>query len=224
MLHFLLLEKLFGNKIVDWQDLGELGFRLLIDLIVAFIVIRWLYYPVQKRKDYLFTYFLFNVLIFLLCFLLSSVKLSIGFAFGLFAVFGILRYRTESVPIREMTYLFIVISLAVLNALSNKKVSYVELLFTNFVILFITFLIEKVWLIRHENRKVILYDNIELIKPQNYAQFLEDLRKRTGLNIHRAVVGKIDMVRETAVVHAFYYEDALSTVTEESSTEDSAGA
>lgn len=221
MLTYLLLDKIFGNKIADWDDFGELTIRFFFDLLVVFIIVRLLYYPVQKRKDYLFTYFLFNVLIFFLCFLLSNVKLSIGFAFGLFAIFGILRYRTESIPIREMTYLFIVIAIAVLNALTNKKVSYLEIFFTNFSIVFITYLIEKVWLITHENRKVILYDNIELIKPERYAELLEDLKRRTGLNIHKVVLGKIDLVRETATLYVFYYEEKLSVLTDDDSISDS---
>jgi hypothetical protein len=120
-----------------------------------------------------------------------------------------------------MTYLFIVIAIAVLNALTNKKVSYLEIFFTNFSIVFITYLIEKVWLITHENRKVILYDNIELIKPERYAELLEDLKRRTGLNIHKVVLGKIDLVRETATLYVFYYEEKLSVLTDDDSISDS---
>jgi hypothetical protein len=131
--------EIFGIPLLDVEDFTELVFRFSINFIVAFVVIRMLYYPSAKRKDYLFTYFIFNMLIFFVSFLMSSVKLQLGFAFGLFAVFGILRYRTEPLPIKEMTYLFIVISIAVINALANKKISFFELAFTNTVIMAFTF-------------------------------------------------------------------------------------
>ncbi len=209
MHYYLLLNKIFGSKLIDTDDFAELLFRFAINLIVAFVIIRLLYYPSQKRKDYLFTYFLFNALIFLLCYLLSSVKLSIGFAFGLFAIFGILRYRTEAVPIREMTYLFMVIGIAVLNSLTNKKVSIAELAFTNLAIIFVTYLIERVFLIKHESRKTILYERVELITPEKREELIADLRKRTGLNIHRVEIGKIDFLRDTAQVWAFYFENKV---------------
>ena len=197
MNYALLLTKIFGSEIFDSKDFFELLFRFLINLVVAFIIIRMLYYPSQKRKDYLFTYFLFNILIFLLCYLLSNIKLSIGFAFGLFAIFGILRYRTEAVPIREMTYLFMVIAVAVLNSLTNKKVSITEVIFTNGIIILVTYLLERVFLIKHESRKTVLYERIELITPEKRTELIDDLRKRTGLTIHRIEIGKIDFLRES---------------------------
>lgn len=206
-MNYNLLAKLFGSEIFDSKDFFELIFRFLINIIVAFVVIRLLYYPSQKRKDYLFTYFLFNILIFLLCYLLSNIKLSIGFAFGLFAIFGILRYRTEAVPIREMTYLFMVIAVAVLNSLTNKKISIAEVVFTNGVILVVTYLLERVFLIKHESRKTVLYERIELITPEKRTELIEDLKIRTGLQIHRVEIGKIDFLRDTATIRIFYFEN-----------------
>lgn len=185
----------------------ELLFRLIINFIVAFIIIRLIYYPVHNRKDYLFTYFVFNLLIFFVSYLLSGVKLQLGFAFGLFAIFGILRYRTEQLAIKEMTYLFVVIAIAIINALANKKISHAELFFTNFAIIAVTYLLEKQWLLRHETSKTITYEKIDLIKPENQQQLIEDLTTRTGLKINRVQVGRIDFLRDTARVRIFYFED-----------------
>ncbi|CAG0971088.1 hypothetical protein FLAV_01242 [Flavobacteriales bacterium] len=206
-MNYALLVKIFGSELFDSKDFFELFFRFSINIFVAFVVIRLLYYPSQKRKDYLFTYFLFNILIFLLCYLLSNIKLSIGFAFGLFAIFGILRYRTEAVPIREMTYLFMVIAVAVLNSLTNKKISIAEIVFTNGIILLVTYLLEKVFLIKHESRKTVLYERIELITPEKRVELIEDLKARTGLEIHRVEIGKIDFLRDTASIRIFYFEN-----------------
>lgn len=206
-MNYALPVKIFGSELFDSKDFFELFFRFSINIFVAFVVIRLLYYPSQKRKDYLFTYFLFNILIFLLCYLLSNIKLSIGFAFGLFAIFGILRYRTEAVPIREMTYLFMVIAVAVLNSLTNKKISIAEIVFTNGIILLVTYLLEKVFLIKHESRKTVLYERIELITPEKRTELINDLKARTGLEIHRVEIGKIDFLRDTATIRIFYFEN-----------------
>jgi hypothetical protein len=198
--------EIFGSPLYD-QDFLELLFRLVINFIVAFIIIRLIYYPVHNRKDYLFTYFVFNLLIFFVSYLLSGVKLQLGFAFGLFAIFGILRYRTEQLAIKEMTYLFVVIAIAIINALANKKISHAELFFTNFAIIAVTYLLEKQWLLRHETSKTITYEKIGLIKPENHQQLIEDLTTRTGLKINRVQVGRIDFLRDTARVRIFYFED-----------------
>ena len=198
--------EIFGSPLYD-EDFLDLLFRLVIDFSVAFVIIRLIYYPVHNRKDYLFTYFIFNLLIFFVSYLLSGVKLQLGFAFGLFAIFGILRYRTEQLAIKEMTYLFVVIAIAIINALANKKISYAELLFTNIAIIAVTYLLEKRWLLRHETSKTITYEKIDLIKPENQQQLIDDLTERTGLKINRVQVGRIDFLRDTARVRIFYFED-----------------
>ncbi|MGB0368163.1 MAG: DUF4956 domain-containing protein [Flavobacteriales bacterium] len=198
--------EIFGSPLYD-VDFLELAFRLFINFSVAFVIIRLIYYPVHNRKDYLFTYFIFNLLIFFLSYLLSGIKLQLGFAFGLFAIFGILRYRTEALAIKEMTYLFVVIAIAVINALSNKKISFAELMFTNFAIIAITYLLEKKWLLRHEVNKTVVYEKIELVKPENHHLLIKDLEERTGLKIERVQVGRIDFLRDVARVKIFFYED-----------------
>ena len=150
---------------------------------------------------------LISVTVFFLCFLLENVKLELGFALGLFAIFGIIRYRTDPIPIKEMTYLFIVIGVSVINALANKKISHSELLFTNFIIVAVAYGLEKIWLLKHESRKTITYEKIELILPEKREELLEDLKVRTGLNITRVEIRKLDFLRDTALLRIFYFED-----------------
>ena len=202
--------ELFNIKLVDFQDLGELFFRFLFNIGVVFIIIRYIYYPIRRRRDYLLTYALISTIIFLLCFLLDNVKLEIGFALGLFAIFGIIRYRTRQIPIKEMTYLFLVIGISVINALSNKKVSYAELIVTNLLVITVAFLLERVLLLRHESSKIINYEKIELIKPENRDKLKAELEARTGLEINRIQVGKIDFLKDSAKVMIYYYDSSNS--------------
>lgn len=200
--------ELIGVEIIDYNNFFELILRFLLNFSVIMLLVRWLYYGVTRRKDYLFTYILISAIVFLLCYLLENVKLQIGFALGLFAIFGIIRYRTAQIPIKEMTYLFLVIGVSVVNALTNKKVSLAELLFTNAAIIFITYGLEKLWLLRHESAKLINYEKIDLIKPENRAKLIEDLQVRTGLSkINRVEIGRIDFLRDTCKLIIYYYED-----------------
>jgi uncharacterized membrane protein len=198
--------EIFGIEVINTTDFYELLARFSFNMLIITIAIRFLYYPGARRKDYLFTYILISAIIFLLCFLLDNVKLQIGFALGLFAIFGIIRYRTNPIPIKEMTYLFLVIGVSVVNALANKKVSYAELLFTNFSILAIAFILEKVNLVKHETTKSIEYDKIDLIKRENRAALIADLEERTGLKINRVEVGRINFLRDTARIKIFYFD------------------
>lgn len=200
--------ELFNIELINIEDFTELFLRFLMNFTVIFIIVRFLYYRIQRRRDYLFTYILISSVIFLLCFLLDNVKLELGFALGLFAIFGIIRYRTLQMPIKEMTYLFLVIGISVINALANKKVSYAELAFTNLALIGITWLLEKLMLLKHESCKSVNYEKIELIKPERRAELIEDLQKRTGIVINRVEVGKIDFLKDTAKVNIFYFESA----------------
>ena len=194
-----------GMEIFNAPDLLELVIRFCLNLGVILLLVRWLYYPATRRKDYLFTYILISCVIFLLCYLLESVKLQIGFALGLFAIFGIIRYRTLSIPIKEMTYLFLIIGVSVINALANKKTSVAEVLFTNAAIVFITFGMEKIWLLKSVARKRITYEKLDLIKPENYGLLLADLQERTGLtNITRVEIGEINFLRDTCKMIVYF--------------------
>jgi hypothetical protein len=195
-----------GIELIDFPSFMELLLRFTLNMVVILILVRWLYYSTTKRKDYLFTYILISTLIFLLCYLLASVKLQIGFALGLFAIFGIIRYRTTSIPIKEMTYLFLIIGVSIINSLADTRTSVAEVLFTNFVIILITVGLEKIWLLKHELSKTIIYEKIDLIKPEDRQQLISDLEKRTGINkINRVEVGKIDFLKDTCTLKIFYY-------------------
>jgi len=198
--------KIFGIEIIDYTNVLELFVRFVFNFLVTTFIIRYLYYPTTRRKDYLFTYILLSTTIFLLIFMLESVKMKIGFALGLFAIFGIIRYRTNPIPIKEMTYIFVVIGLSVMNAMSSKKISYAELLLVNVIIIAIIYLLEKVWLLKHESSKVILLEKIELIKPEKQKELIADLEGRTGIKISRVEIGKINFLKDTARVKIFYFE------------------
>ena len=197
--------ELFGIDLYDSKDLVKLLFKFSIDLIFLFIIVRLIYYRIKDEKDYVFTFFMFNILTFFICYLLRKVPMEMGFALGLFAVFGILRYRTEAIPIRQMTYLFIVIGLSMINSLANKSISWFEILLANGIITIITYLIDRVWFSTIELTKTILYEKIELIKPENEQELIEDLKKRTGLQIVAVKVDKVDFLRDTAQVKIYYH-------------------
>lgn len=195
-----------GITFIDIPGFLEFVLRFLLNISVIMVLVRWLYYSKTRRKDYLFTYILISSIVFLLCFLLESVKLQIGFALGMFAIFGIIRYRTDALPIKEMTYLFLIIGVSVINALTNAETSLLDLLFTNLVIIFITFGLEKVWLLKHESSKLIVYEKIDLIREENNELLLKDLQERTGIKkINRVEVGKINFLRDTCELTIYYY-------------------
>lgn len=198
--------RVFGMRLFH-DDMWEMLFKFLVDLVVLYVLIRRIYYPIHRKKENLFTYFIFNIIIFFLCILMNNVKLSMGFAFGLFAIFSILRYRTEQISIKDMTYLFAVITLAVINALVSKKVSIAELVFTNGMILTTTYVLEHIWLTRHEAMKEVIYEKIELIKPENKDKLWQDLGARLGVKVSRVELGRIDLLRDTAQLRVFYFED-----------------
>ncbi|MCK5345206.1 MAG: DUF4956 domain-containing protein [Candidatus Heimdallarchaeota archaeon] len=195
-----------GNDLIHLPELLELLTKFASHLIVLLIIVRWLYYTVAKRKDYLFSYILIGSVVFLLCYILESVSLQLGFALGLFAIFGIIRYRTMQIQIKEMTYLFLVIGISVINSLAHNQISYVELLFTNMLIIFITWGLERAWLLKHETSKFVDYERIELIRQENRDQLIEDLEERTGIKkINRVEIGAINFIRDTVNIKIFYF-------------------
>ena len=187
----------------DWGALSELLIRFFLNTAVIALIVRVFYYPKSKRRDYFFTFMLIAISVFLLIFLMGGVKLKIGFALGLFAIFGIIRYRTESVPIREMTYLFLIIAVSAINGLATS-ISYVELLATNLLFIISIWALESNRWVKHVASKLVLYDNVNLISPDKEAELIEDLKKRTGLDILRVEVGAIDFSKDTAMVKIYY--------------------
>ena len=181
----------------------NLVFRFGFNLSVAFIIIKLIYHRDHNNNDFVFTYFMFNSLIFFFASILGSMTVNLGFAFGLFAVFAILRYRTDPIPIKEMTYLFIVITIGVINALSSSEVSYAELLFTNVALVVLTYFLETYWqnnlLVSH----TVEYEIIENIKPENHEKMLLDLEDRTGLSIKHFEIRRINFLRDTVQIRIY---------------------
>ena len=194
-LFFLLpLKKAISPNTITWfsEDFYGLLMRLGINLFFLTILIRVLYYTKTRRKDYLFTYYLIGTITFFLCFGLMQMDIDTGMGLGLFAIFGIIRYRTDAIEIKEMTYLFMVIGISVVNALASNELSISEVAVINITVVLLTYILENVWLMKHETRKTINYERIDLIKPENQDLLKADLEKRTGLTINRVEVGKID--------------------------------
>lgn len=188
-------------------DMWELLIRFAFNALIVTCIIHLLYYPKSRRKDYYFTFSLISVSIFFLIYLLGGVKLKVGFALGLFAIFGIIRYRTESMPVREMTYLFVIIAISVINALSSHLV---QALLANLLFVGWIWICESSKWIKHISCKLVLYDRPELTAPERRPELLEDLTKRTGLDIQRIEVGHIDFLRDTAMLKIYYTpEDSL---------------
>jgi len=196
--------RFLGVKLINTADFTELLIRLTFNLLVTIFVVQFMYARNSKRKDFYFSYLAVGTIVFLLSFLLNSVKLELGFALGLFAIFGIIRYRTDAIPIKEMTYLFVVIGISVINALANKKVSYVELIFTNSVIVFGLWLLEKRLMLKQEGSVKLIYEKIQNVHEKNKEILLADLKERTGIKISRFEIQKIDFLKDVAHIVLYF--------------------
>jgi len=192
------------KKDKDVVEINEVFYiSLAINLVTVLLLILLIYYPNNKHMDYIFSFIIFNLVIFLLTYVLNQVKISIGAAFGLFAVFSMLRYRTEGISIKDMTYLFIFIAVGLISAI---QLEYYELIILNSVVIVGAFILDGNILIKLESSKLIDYDVIENIKPENKAILLEDIQNRTGLKIHKLSICDIDFLKDSAQIRVYYYE------------------
>lgn len=190
----------------------KFGVRFLINMMSVFVLIRFIYFKINKHRELFFTYFIFNLIIFLMCFFLNKVKISMGAAFGLFAVFGMLRYRTEDLSIKDMTYLFLVIAIGLMTAVIKLEdiayyYEFVFIIVVNAFVLLLTYLLESNALMKQETAKQIIYEKIELIKPEKRDELMADLESRTGQKINRISIGRIDFLRDTALIKIYFYEE-----------------
>lgn len=191
--------------------ISKIGFRLLIDLATIFVLVRLIYFPIYRQREFFFMFVIFNLIIFMISFLLNKVDLSMGAAFGLFAVFSMLRYRTESISIKDMTYLFLCIAIGLLTAVAKiknteDKYEYIFLIALNSALLLLTWFLESNRFMKKELSKFIIYENIEMIQSHKSSELLEDIRKRTGINVHRLSVQKINFLKDSAIIKVYYYE------------------
>ena len=197
--------ELLGIPLFD-DDFYKMIIRFSLNLFFLTAVVKFIYYKRSQKKEYLFTFYLIGIVVFFLCFTLKKYELDLGMALGLFAIFGILRYRTMPLEVREMTYLFVVIGIAVMNGLSNKKMSYAEIIAANSIIVFSLYVLERYWAKTEVFSKEVLYETIENIRPENHDKLKEDLEKRLGVTVIRFEIGNVNFLRDVAkiVIHYKY--------------------
>lgn len=191
-------------------DLLQMLLHICLNFLVIFILVHFLYFPKSKQRNFYFTFMMISLAIFLLVYYMMFAledmksKTSMGIGIGLFGIFSIMRYRTDAMPVREMTYLFVVVALSVVNAI-GANIDFVELLAANFITLAMTLVLEKS--LKIYPTKIVQYDRIELITPEKRDELIADLEKRLGLKISRVEVGAVDFLRDMAVIKVFYYRD-----------------
>ena len=182
----------------------DLVYRFILNSISVIALIKFIYFFIHKKSNYLFTFFSFNLIIFVISFLFNRVEMSMGAAFGLFAVFSMLRYRTESLDITEMTYLFLSIAFGLLNAMIMAN--WYEILLIDILILGFVILFESKWVANHENSKKVIYDRLDLLAKSDNTELLIDLSKRTGYTVIKVEVESMDLLKDVAMI-IIYYKD-----------------
>lgn len=192
-----------GIPICDAISVQQLCLQFAVNLLATAAIVWCFYYPKSHRKDFSVTFMLFSTAVFMLLFFMKSVGIDVSIGLGLFMIFGIMRYRTEMVPIREMTYLFLSIAVAVING-SNLMVSYAELALANIIILIVLAFLEYGVMRKHEASRLICYERIELIHPSRRAELIADLEQRLGHKVLRVDIGNIDFLRDAAYIKVYY--------------------
>ena len=201
------------------QKIGELGIRFALNLLVCWILVQFFYYKKSQRRDYYFTFMIFSSAMLTLLYIMGNVEVGVGLTLGLFAIFGVIRYRTETVPIREMTYLFVIIALAAVNGLAPlyqvadvSTAPHYELALgnvgvmalVNLLIVLLIWVLESDSLVKHTTTKLVLYDRIELIVPEKREELLSDLEKRLGVKVDHVEIGHVDFLKDAAFIKVFY--------------------
>ena len=192
-----------GVPLFDAQNLLHLGIHFAFTMLVSWIIIHLFYYRKSRRRDYYFTFLMFSAAMFILLFVMENIKLQIGFALGLFAIFGMIRYRTETMPVREMTYLFVIIAISIVNGLA-LNISYAELVLANLLLILLTWVLESDRIIAHTSTKLVTYDRIDLIVPEKREELKADLEKRIGVKVKTIEIGSVDFLRDSAFIKITY--------------------
>jgi hypothetical protein len=201
------------------QKIGELGIRFALNLLVCWLLVHFFYYRKSRRRDYYFTFIVFSSAMLTLLYIMGNVEVGVGLTLGLFAIFGVIRYRTETVPIREMTYLFVIIALAAVNGLAPlyqiadlaSAPHYVlswgnvgVMALVNAIIVLLIWVLESESLVKHTTTKLVLYDRIELIVPEKRSELIEDLEKRLGVKVDNVEIGHVDFLKDSAFIKVYY--------------------
>ena len=192
-----------GVPLFDSLGLWTLLLRFVFNFLVCWIIIRFFYYKKSQRRDYYFTFMMFAVVIFLIISLMDNMKMNVAYALGLFAIFGMIRYRTETLRIREMTYLFVVMGVSIING-QALTTSYLELFITNLMVILAIWVFEGGKYSKQMSEKVILYDKIDLVNIEREAELKADIEHRTGLKVEKIEIGHIDYLRDAAFVKIWY--------------------
>lgn len=209
------------------QSISELAIRFGLNLLVCWILVQFFYYRKSRRCDYYFTFMVFSSAMLMLLYIMGNVEVGVGLTMGLFAIFGIIRYRTETVPIREMTYLFVIIALSAINGLAplyrlsgaTTASPHYELLpgtvgimlLSNALVVCLIWVLESEKLLRHTSAKLVLYDRIELIVPERRTELVADLEKRVGVKIDNLEIGHVDFLKDAAFIKIYYTLDKGQT-------------
>ena len=201
------------------QKIGELGIRFALNLLVCWLLVHFFYYKKSRRRDYYFTFIVFSSAMLTLLYIMGNVEVGVGLTLGLFAIFGVIRYRTETVPIREMTYLFIIIALAAVNGLAplyhvvdlSSAPHYVlgwgnvgVMALVNGLMLLLVWVLESESLVKHVTTKLVQYDRIELIVPEKREELIADLEKRLGVKVENVEIGHVDFLKDSAMIKVYY--------------------
>lgn len=217
---FMNIQTITDAVMTTGQQLSELGIRFFLNLFICWVLVHFFYYKKSKRRDYYFTYLVFSSSMLLLLYIMGNVEIGVGLTLGLFAIFGVIRYRTETVPIREMTYLFVIIALAAVNGLAPiyrlvgaaGNAPHYELnvggtgatVLANLLMVILIFVLESEKLLKHTSTKLVLYDRIENIVPERYDELHEDLKTRVGVDAENIEVGYVDLLKDAAFVKMYY--------------------
>ena len=202
------------------QSVTELAIRFFLNLVVCWILVQFFYYRKSRRRDYYFTFMVFSSAMLLLLYIMGNVEVGVGLTLGLFAIFGVIRYRTETVPVREMTYLFVIIAMAAVNglapvfklvgatsdsphyALSLGSIGIMAI--SNLLVILLIWVLENGRLLKHTSTKLVLYDRIDLIVPAKRDELIADLEKRIGVKVSNVEVGHVDFLKDAAFIKVFY--------------------
>lgn len=195
-----------GLPLFDGPSLWKMLILFGINLLVCWIITHFFYYRKSRRRDYYFTYLLFSTAIFFILNQLQTMKVEVGIVLGLFGIFSMIRYRTEQLPIREMTYLFVLIAISIING-AGMATSYVSFIAVNVLFILIIAVLEAVGMFNRKGQKIITYEKIELIRPEKREELLADLKARTGLDIVKVQVGSIDFLKDIAFLKVTYIPD-----------------
>ena len=199
-----------GRQLIDGADLGLLVSSLGLNVVVMVMIVGWLYYPDRQDREHAFMMATLNIIVFLLGHVMGQLSLGIEFGFGLFALFGIIRYRTEAVPVREMSYLFAVIALGLVNAVGHEQLSWVELLVGNFAVVALLFVLSRVVWAQTPQVRNVTYERIENIRPDRQAELYWDLWERTGLDVVDVEVLSINFMNDTAKLRVYHKASSIS--------------